>query len=190
VVTYTFDDVVATLNEVAAYDWKNLFTVRLNSTGPNAPLSGLAASGWKLVFTDVMNEHLRATQEANKLTDARFSLGIILRRDEGDKDDGAIIDVIPGTPAAQAGIAPGMRLAAVNGQRWSPEVLREALHVAKGAAEPIELLVENAGFYKTYRCNAHDGERYPHLVREPSRPDLLEQIIRPRAGRTARSANP
>jgi hypothetical protein len=43
------------------------------------------------------------------------------------------------------------------------------------------LLVENTGVYKTYRLDYHDGERYPHLVRDASRPDLLEQIIRPRA---------
>lgn len=159
VVTYTFDDVVAALNDVARHDWRRFFTVRLNSTEPTAPLAGLAGSGWKLVFTDVMNEHLRAMQEANKLIDARFSLGLILRRDESDKDDGAIIDVIPGMPAAQAGIAPGMRLVAVNGQRWSSETLREALRAVKGGSEPIELLVENAGSYKTYRCPAHAGER-------------------------------
>ena len=51
-VPYTFDDVVATMNEVAPYDWRSFFEQRLRSHGPGAPLGGLENSGWKLVFND------------------------------------------------------------------------------------------------------------------------------------------
>ncbi len=181
VVTYTFEDVVTALNEAAAYDWRNFFLTRLESNGPHAPLGGIEGGGWRLVYTDVVNEHLRSAEEATDVFDVRFSLGVILRHKENDKDDGKIIDVIPGSPAAQAGIGPGMKLIAVNGRQWSPVLVREAIRSAKGGAEPIELLVENAEYYKTYRLDYHDGERYPHLEREPGRPDVLEQILRARA---------
>jgi len=180
-VTYTFDDVVATMNEVLRYDWRGFFRTRLDSTGPRAPLGGIEGSGWRLVYTDAMNQNLRSIEQANDETDLRFSIGLSLRHKEDPRDDGTVLDVIPGTPAAQAGIGPGMKLIAVNGRHWSPAVLREAVRAAKGTSEPIDLLVENAGIHKTYRLDYHDGERYPHLVREASRPDLLEQIIRPRA---------
>jgi len=181
VVTYTFEDVVTALNEAAAYDWRNFFLTRLESNGPHAPLGGIEGGGWRLVYTDVVNEHLRSAEEATNVFDVRFSLGVILRHKENDKDDGKIIDVIPGSPAAQAGIGPGMKLIAVNGRQWSPVLVREAIRSAKGGAEPIELLVENAEYYKTCRVDYHDGERYPHLEREPGRSDLLEQILRARA---------
>ncbi len=180
VVTYTFEDVVTALNEAAAYDWRNFFLTRLESNGPHAPLGGIEGGGWRLVYTDVVNEHLRSAEEATNVFDVRFSLGVILRHKENDKDDGKIIDVIPGSPAAQAGIGPGMKLIAVNGRQWSPVLVREAIRSAKGGAEPIELLVENAEYYKTCRVDYHDGERYPHLEREPGRSDLLEQILRAR----------
>ena len=47
--TYTFDDVVNTLNQVAAYDWRGFWTERLTNHGPGAPLGGIEGSGWKLV---------------------------------------------------------------------------------------------------------------------------------------------
>ena len=78
-----------------------------------------------------------------------------------------------------------MKLIGVNGRQWSPEVLRDAVRQAKGSSEPIELLVENANDYRAYRLDYHDGERYPHLEREASQPDLLGQIVRPRAARAA-----
>ena len=69
------------------------------------------------------------------MTDVRFSLGFAV------SEDWTIPDVVPESPAARAGIGPGMRLVAVNGRRWSREILREA--VKASASRPIDLLVEN-----------------------------------------------
>lgn len=46
--TYTFDDVVAALNSVAKYDWAKFLRARVDAYDPPL-LSGLKASGWKLV---------------------------------------------------------------------------------------------------------------------------------------------
>jgi predicted metalloprotease with PDZ domain len=48
--TYTFDDVVNTLKQVTSYDWRAFWTERLTNHAPGAPLQGLEASGWKLVY--------------------------------------------------------------------------------------------------------------------------------------------
>ena len=45
---------------------------------------------------------------------------------------------------------------------------------------PLELLVENTDYYKTFKLDYHGGEKYPHLVRDESKPDLLSDIIKPR----------
>jgi predicted metalloprotease with PDZ domain len=168
--TYTFDDVVNTLNQVVAYDWRGFWTERLTSHGPGAPLGGVEGSGWKLVYDDTPSEMQHGG--AAHFTDASYSLGLELR------EDGNIADTIEGMPAALAGIGPGMKLIAVNGRRFSGEVLRDALKAGKNSSAPLELLVENTDYYKTYKLDYHGGERYPHLVRDESKPDLLSEILK------------
>ena len=101
-----------------------------------------------------------------------YSIGLELR------EDGTIIDTIENMPAALAGIGPGMKLIAVNGHQYSPEVLRDALRAGKSSTAPLELLVENTDYFKTYALDYHGGERYPHLVRDESKPDLLSEIYK------------
>jgi predicted metalloprotease with PDZ domain len=102
--------------------------------------------------------------------------------------DGTIADVIPGSPAYSAGVGPGMKLIAVNGRKYSKDVIRHALKAATTSQQPIALLAENAEFYNTYQVDYHGGERYPHLIRDSSQPDLLGEIIKatalPLEGRT------
>jgi predicted metalloprotease with PDZ domain len=170
---YTFDDVVNTMNEVAPYDWRMFFTTRLNSTEPHAPLGGITNGGWRLVYTDTESDYQKAIEEANKSADFSYSLGLRIG------EEGAVGDVIPGTPAYDAGLGPGMKIVAVNGRAYSIDDLRDRIKAAKTSTKPIELLVRNGMSLKTFELDYHDGEKFPHLVRDPSRPDLLEQIIKP-----------
>ena len=169
---YTFDDVVNAMNTVAPFDWRGFFTARLTSTQPHAPLGGITGSGWRLVYTDEQGAYLKALEQASKVADLSFSLGLKL------KEDGVIIDCVPGSVSANAGLGPGMKIIAVNGRRYSLAGLREAIRSAKGGSQPIEALVENAEFFKTARLDYHGGEKYPHLERDASRPDLLAEIIK------------
>jgi predicted metalloprotease with PDZ domain len=180
IVPYTFEDVVAAMYGVAPYDWRKFFTERLNSHGPGAPLGGLGNSGWAIAFSGEANEHERAVENARHITDVRFSLGLIVHNPGGEGGD-QVAEVIPGSPAALAGIAPGMRLRAVNGRRWTPEILREAIGQSKGKNGAIELLVENEDYFQTCRVEYHDGERYPHLERLAAQTDLLTEIAKSKA---------
>jgi predicted metalloprotease with PDZ domain len=173
--TYTFDDVVNTLNQVAPYDWRKFWTDRLTNHGPGAPLDGIAASGWKVVYDETPSELWKAgSSERKQVRSGGYSLGLWLR------EDGTISDTIEGMVAAKAGIGPGMKVIAVNGRRFSDDVLSDALKAAKTDKGPIELLVENTEYYKTYKLDYHEGEKYPHLVRDESKPDTLTQIIQPK----------
>jgi predicted metalloprotease with PDZ domain len=91
-------------------------------------------------------------------------------------------DVIPGSPAYAAGLGPGMKLIAVNGRKWSKDVVRAALRGSVNNQQAIALLAENGEYFSTYQVNYHEGERYPHLVREDGRPNILDEIIKPQAG--------
>jgi predicted metalloprotease with PDZ domain len=177
---YTFDDVVNGLNEVEKYDWRDFFTKRLESHGPGAPLGGIENSGWKLVFTDSQNEYERINEAATQVVELQYSLGVLLHSPGGDDSD-HFLDVVPGSPAANVGLAPGMRLVAVNGRKWTPDLLRDAIARAKNSKDPIELLVENGDFYQTYRIDYHAGERYPHLEPLSGKADLLTEIAKMKA---------
>jgi len=169
---YSFDDVVSALNQVVSYDWRGFWTERLTNHGPGAPLGGIQGSGWKLVYDETPSEMLSAQGGMFHFVPAAFALGLELR------DDGGITDTIEGEAAAKAGIGPGMKVVAVNGRRFSPEILRDAIKVATNGTAPIDLLVENTDYYKTYRLDYHGGETYPHLVRDDSKPDLLTDILK------------
>jgi predicted metalloprotease with PDZ domain len=170
--TYTFDDVVNTLNQVVPYDWRAFWTERLTNHGPGAPLAGIEASGWKLAYDDTRSDLLKAEEEKLDSVDAAYSIGLLLHK------DGVIGDSIEGMSAAQAGIGPGMKVIAVNGKKFSADALRDALREGKASSVPLELLVDNSGYFHTHKLDYHGGERYPHLVREESKPDVLGEIIK------------
>jgi predicted metalloprotease with PDZ domain len=141
------------------------------------------SSGWRVIYNDVMPELVRAREEARDVADFRFSLGLEIRADHAADDYGSINDAIFGMPAAQAGIGPGMKVIAVNGRAFSPRALREALRLGKGGNQPLDLLIKNGEYYRTVRLNYNEGEKYAHLERDASKPDMLSEIIKPRVPR-------
>lgn len=170
---YRFEELLADLNATASYDWRRFFEQRLRSTQAHAPLGGLEGSGWRLVYKETPTDMFRIAESEAKLTDLSYSLGLQI------KEDGSIFDVVVGEAAEKAGLGPGMKVVAINGRRWSSTLLHEAIKDAATTDAPLELLMENAEFYKTYKLSYHGGERYPTLERDESRPDLLERILHP-----------
>jgi predicted metalloprotease with PDZ domain len=170
--TYTFDDVVNALNQVVPYDWRGFWTERLTTHAAHAPLGGIEGSGWKVVYDETPSEMMSNAGTMYHFVPAAFAIGLNLR------DDGTIVDTIENEVSAKAGIGPGMKLIAVNGRKFSSDVLRDGIKAAKGSGAPIELLVENDDYYKTYKLDYHGGEMYPHLVRDQSKPDLLSEIMK------------
>ena len=172
VVPYTFDDVVHALNQVTPYDWARFLQERVNSTADHAPLAGIEHGGWRLVYNDQPNVFVHTAEKLRKSVNASYSLGFVV------KEDGEFSDVIHGSPAYAAGIGPEMKLVAINGRAWSKEVLQDALRASKGNKQPIDLLVENAKFFKTYSIDYHEGIRNPHLERVEGA-DVLGDILKP-----------
>ncbi len=173
---YTFEDIVAGLNAVQPNDWAAFFHQRLDSTAEHAPLGGIEHAGWKLVYNGERSELWRASETDRKLVDLTYSIGIKVK-----EEDGEIADVRYGGPAQQAGIAPAVKLIAVNGRQFNPTLLREAVAQTAKDTKPLELLIRIGDYYQTYRIDYHGGERYPHLQRVEGSEDLLAQIGAPRA---------
>ena len=170
--TYTFDDVVTALNEVMPYDWRGFLNERVNLIAVRAPLGGITNGGWKLVYNETPNEEVKFSDQQRKSLNFTYSLGFIV------KDDGTLLDVNLETSAGKAGLAPGMKLISINGRSWSSDVLHDAVAAAKTNTAPLEFLVENGSFQQTYQVDYHGGERYPHLERDATKPDLLGEIIK------------
>lgn len=171
---YGFADVVAGLNAVQPYDWAGFLNERLHSTSAHAPLGGIEHSGWKLVYDGERSDFWKAGEDAAKLSDLSYSVGLKV------KDDGTIEDVALTGPSAKAGMSPATKLIAVNSRQFSTTELREAIDKAVTDTKPLELLVKEGDYYKTYRVDYHGGQRYPHLVRDGNTPDLLTEIIAPK----------
>jgi predicted metalloprotease with PDZ domain len=176
VAPYTFDDLVVALQAVAPYDWKGFLTRRVATTAEQAPLDGIRLGGWRLGYGEEPSETFRSWNAAFKQTDLGPSLGLFLR------PDGTVTDVIPGTPADRAGVAPGMKLLAVNGRRWSEPRLLDAVKATKASGR-IELLLENEDYFRTCTLSYQGGLRYPRLERQTAGgPDRLTELLKPRAG--------
>ncbi len=178
---YALSDVLVALNTVQRNDWAGFFRERVDSISNRAPLKGLEAAGWKLAYDSKRTDYWSFEEESRKVTDLLFSIGL---RAGGD---GTVADVAVDGPAQKAGIYPGARITSVNGREFSGMVLRDAVQSAATGREPIEITLKSGEQFSTHRIDYHQGEKYPHLVRDAEAADLLAQILAPKA-RTSRSA--
>jgi predicted metalloprotease with PDZ domain len=119
--TYTFDDLVKTLNGLAPFDWAGFFHARLTSTSAEAPVGGIENSGWKVVFND---KPLKLEGRRGDPGDV-YSIGLHVGR------DGVVTDAIVGSPAFEAGVSSQMKIVGVNGRVYTPELLSDAIKSAK-----------------------------------------------------------
>ena len=172
--TYTFEDVVATLNSVAPYDWAGFLRARLDGVATKTPNEAVEKSGWKLVYNEQPNTVLEIQEELARHASFSLTAGFTA------SDEGTVGDVIHGGPAYNAGIGPGMKIVAVNGAQFSPDAMRDAITAAKNTTAPIQLIVANGAQFRTFAVDYHGGLRYPHIVRDESRPDYLGEITHPR----------
>jgi predicted metalloprotease with PDZ domain len=179
--TYDFDDVVAALDKIQPYDWAGFLHGWVNGTGDQVPLlSGIEASGWKLVYTDKPSAYESALQNVGMGEleghgiDAMFSVGLFLGT------DGRVEDVLWHGPAFKAGLAPGMKLVSIDGHAFSPQVLHDAVAAARKSKRPLQVQARNDGAVATYTVHYDGGLKYPHLVREQGRTDYLKQVLAPK----------
>ncbi|HZD48228.1 MAG TPA: M61 family peptidase [Silvibacterium sp.] len=175
VVPYDFDEIVATLNQIAPNDWAGFLRDRLTSKAPHAPLEGITQSGYELSYSDKSTAYERAIFGRSHAVDVNFSIGLVAQ------PDGTLSDVLFGSPAFKAGLGPAEKIIAVNGRAFSGPVLALALKSAKGTTQPIDLIVENTGYFRTVHLDYHDGEKFPMLKRVDSSPDVLADILKPLA---------
>jgi predicted metalloprotease with PDZ domain len=171
---YTYDDLVAALNHVVAFDWNGLLQGDLLATRPTPVSPGLEAAGWTVVYTDDPNGAAVDTETVSQQADLSTSIGLVIDQ------DGTIIDIVPDSAAGRAGLAPATKLMGVNRRVYSADLLRQAIVNAETSQQPIDLLTLTGGYYANYSVDYHQGLRSPHLARIAGKPDLLTPILQPR----------
>ncbi|HEY4708937.1 MAG TPA: hypothetical protein VIH46_02085 [Candidatus Acidoferrales bacterium] len=170
---YTFEDVVAGLNGVAPYDWASFLRTRLDSVAPKTPQEALQNSGWQLTYSDQPNEMETVRDVIRKRLTLMNSIGLTA------SDEGVLEEVLYDGPSYRAGLGPGMKITQVAGKPFSLAALKDA--VAATVTSPVQLTVANGDEVKVVSIDYHEGIRYSHLQRVPSRPDVLDQILHPLA---------
>jgi predicted metalloprotease with PDZ domain len=174
--TYTFNDVVAGLNSIYAYDWGSFFKDRLYRPGQPAPVRGIEMAGYKLVWKDKPNPYAAGREKSAKSTSLSYSLGFSL-----DKD-GNVSGTLWNSPAFNAGVVTGAQVVAVNGQAYTPEVIKNAITTAKDGKEPIQLLIKRADRFMTVPVDYHGGLRYPWIEPAGRGEQPLDRLLAPRTG--------
>jgi predicted metalloprotease with PDZ domain len=172
VVPYTREDVEASLSTIWPFDWHTFFETRIYQVNSKPPTDGIEAAGWRLVYNATANKENFATSAGAYTSNSiGFSVG----------KDGAIIDVLPGTPAYDAGLGPRMTILAVDGRVYSADVLGESIaHPRNGK---ITVIVRNFDTVEIREIQYTGGLRYPHLERIPGSHDYLSEILAPRSGK-------
>jgi predicted metalloprotease with PDZ domain len=178
IVVYNREELVKDLNEVVAYDWAKFLHERVDLINPRADLAGIEQGGYRLVYTDKPTKSERTMASAGGPRrgglDVWYSLGLRV------SGEGVIGDVRWNGPSDKAKLAPGYKILAVNGHVFSNEALKDAIKAAKGATEPIHLIVQADMFVSPFEIDYHDGERYPALQRIDGTPAYLDDITAPR----------
>lgn len=179
--TYTFNDLVKTLNAVQPYDWASFLHNWLDGVGEQVPLlSGIDAGGWRLVYSDQPSRYQEALENVGEGelsrtgVNAMYSVGLFLDR------QGTVEDVLWNGPAFKAGLAPGMKLIAIDGHPYSTEVLRSEIARTNESKAQLQIVAMEDGVTETYTVHYHGGLKYPHLVRVPGTTDYLQQILAPK----------
>ena len=168
---YVEDDVYAALNAVAPNDWRAFIHRHLDARNNKTLLGMFDRSGYKLEYSAVKNDYMEVRQKRRENLDRQWSIGLIISK------EGEITDTDEDRAAAKAGIGPGMKLIAVNGKKYTDDVLDAAITEAQKTRKPIELLVDNADYFKTFKVEYYDGLRFPHLVRVEDKPDVLSKVL-------------
>jgi predicted metalloprotease with PDZ domain len=154
--TYTFDDVVSCLDEIAAFDWRGFFIDRLEGRHSGAPLAGVERGGYRLTYRSEPSAYWTNTEKVSGNVNLLFSLGLTV------SDKGILQEVLWEGPAFDAGLTAGSELLDVNGASFSPDAIKRAVDDAAQGA-PLRLRLRDGKHERQAEIAWRDGHRYPHL---------------------------
>ncbi len=171
--TYTLDDIVATLNKVQPYDWRGYLQRKVYDISAQAPLEGITQGGYRLAYTDEPSAWWKSAEKNRKNTDLTYSGGLVIG------SDGKVMSVLWDSPAFNAGIAVGNQMIAVNNRTYGADDLKQAIKDATGNGRDVELLVKDGNLYRNVALDWHGGLRYPRLEKVGKGQGTLDALLAP-----------
>src|SRR3954471_16174545 len=172
--TYTFEDVVATLNQVQPYDWRGYLQRKVYDIAAEPPLEGITNGGYRLAFTDTPTKWWTSGEKTRKSTDLTYSGGFVLG------SEGKVTSVLWDSPAFNTGMTIGNQIVAVNNRTYSADALKQAIKDAKDRGKAPGLLVKAGDLYRTVTLDWHGGLRYPRLEKVGKGNGTFDALLAPR----------
>ncbi len=174
--TCTRADIIEGLRAVYdGQDWDALVRERIEEPAQSLDMGPLVRLlGWRIVWADeqtALQKKLSEGQSGD--VNVRDSLGVRLSR------EAEVTEIVPGSPADEAGLAFGMKVLAVDGWAYTGERLRRAVKESPEKGKMV--LIVSFGDRVEERTVAYNaGLRYPRLERDEDEMDMLAYIAMPR----------
>ncbi|MEO8455288.1 MAG: peptidase M61 [Sphingomicrobium sp.] len=172
--TFTFDDVVATLNRVQPYDWRGYLQRKVYDIAANPPLEGITKGGYRLAYTDQPTKWWTSGEKERKQTDLTYSGGFTVGT------DGKVSNVLWDSPAFNTGMTVGTQIVAVNGRTFDSDALKQAIKNAAGSGRSADLLIKSGDVYRSVSLDWHGGLKYPRLEKVGKGQGTLDALLAPR----------
>jgi len=170
---YEEQDVIDALQALAPYDWAGLIQRWVKEPQAALPLDFVERMGYRLSYGDTPSEYESKREKDGNYASAHHSLGMSV------SSSGVIHgSIVPGMPAAEAGLAPGMAIVGVNGKKFTLDRFRDAVKDSIARRE-VEFLLLDGDLFRTIKVPYADGARYLRLARTDSAPDRLKAILAP-----------
>jgi predicted metalloprotease with PDZ domain len=171
---FTLEEIAGTLNAIAPADWSGFLTKRMTEKAPNAPLTGLALGGYRLIFSEEPTSFLKDLEKRGPEVNLAYSLGLVIGK------SGHVTQVIWDSPAFNAGLTTAAEIVAVNGRTYSDQGIKDAIAAAKGGKEPIRLIVKSGNRVREISLQWNGGLRYPRLEKVGTGIGSLDRLLSPR----------
>ncbi|MBK1879620.1 hypothetical protein [Pelagicoccus mobilis] len=171
---FSEEEVIETLKSLHDYDWDKLVDERIRKPQEKLTVDFVELLGYKLRYSDERSDSQKYFENTYNYANAHDSLGMNV------SSSGKVSsNVVTGMPADLAGIAPGMIIIGVNDRKFSLNRFRDAIADTVMHGE-VRFLVEDGDRFRTLTVKYDGGLRYLELVRDESKPDLIEAIYSPR----------
>ena len=118
---FDIPDLVSALNAVHPYDWDAYLRGWVEKTHEELPTKFVEWLGYRLRYTNERTAFLKRTEKNLKKVFVLDSVGLSVM------NTGTVDEVVPGSPADKAKMAPGMDIVGVNGFKFSDDRLRDGI---------------------------------------------------------------
>jgi predicted metalloprotease with PDZ domain len=176
VLPYELPEIVKDLSELADFDWQPFLEKRVSQPLDALPLEVVSRCGYRIEYSNrAPSEPMgRRNRSGTSGVTALDSIGLAF------SSDGTVSDIVPGMTGDKAGFGPGMKVIGVNNKTFSRQRLLDALDRSV-TSHKIDFLLVDGEDFRTIALNYSGGPRYLELVRDTSKPDVLAEILKPRA---------